>query len=243
LSDPDAQPEDDFGEVAISGGTAIVGANDTDYGAGAAYIYARGSGGVWPTKPTVTFSDPGATAGDLFGSSVAIGGNTALVGEPRSNVVYVFVRVSRVWKTAPKSTMSDPSHDAGFGASVALAMAVGVVGDCSYGGSSPGSTYLYTKRGASWPVSPTASLSDPNSPLELLGDAVAMTSTKVIATDDQSAYIYLKSRGSWWTTASTTLSPTGPPTVVTGVGISSTNAIVGDDAFNQQDGAAYIYLI
>ncbi len=78
----DAAPSDDFGfSVALSGDTAVVGArfDDTPAGAnaGSAYVF-TGSGTVWTQQQKPIASD-GAT-GDQFGYSVALSGDTAVVG-------------------------------------------------------------------------------------------------------------------------------------------------------------------
>ncbi len=82
----DSQASDQFGtSVSISDGTAIVGAYGEDGGAGdplnntgAAYVFTRDGGGVWIEQAILHASD--ASIGDGFGRSVAISGDTAMVG-------------------------------------------------------------------------------------------------------------------------------------------------------------------
>ena len=80
----DGAADDLFGvSVAISGDTAIVGAlHDDDNGSssGSAYVYRRDQGGVdnWGQVTKITASDGAAL--DVFGRSVAISGDTAIVG-------------------------------------------------------------------------------------------------------------------------------------------------------------------
>jgi hypothetical protein len=73
--------EDDFGfSVAISGETVVVGAHgDVDVAQGSAYVFVR-SGGVWSQQQKLEASD--AAAEDDFGFSVAISGETVVVGAP-----------------------------------------------------------------------------------------------------------------------------------------------------------------
>ena len=84
LTADDAAPNDKFGvEVAISGDTVIVGANeDDDLGgsSGSAYVFERDAGGpdAWGQVAKLTAPDGGA--GDQFGYAVAIDGDTAIVG-------------------------------------------------------------------------------------------------------------------------------------------------------------------
>ena len=80
----DAAADDIFGcSVAISGETVVVGAPRDDGAAGfdqgSAYVFVR-SGGVWSQQQKLVASD--AAAGDNFGSSVAISGETVVVGAP-----------------------------------------------------------------------------------------------------------------------------------------------------------------
>ncbi|HIL12369.1 MAG TPA: hypothetical protein EYG16_01710, partial [Deltaproteobacteria bacterium] len=83
----DADGGDLFGQsVSISGDTAIVGSPYNDDGgtsSGSAYIYQRQAGlgtGNWNEVRKLTASD--AAYLDFFGWSVAISGDTAIVGSP-----------------------------------------------------------------------------------------------------------------------------------------------------------------
>ncbi len=84
LTASDAEEFDNFGvSVAISGDSAVVGARVEDVGgsyAGAAYAFQRNNGGAgnWGEVKKLTASD--AHAFDLFGVSVAVSGDTAVVG-------------------------------------------------------------------------------------------------------------------------------------------------------------------
>src|ERR1035438_7571442 len=77
----DGGVSDQFGKsVAISGNTAIVGANQATVGPnrqGAAYIYIQ-SGGTWTLQQKISAAD--GALGDNFGWSVDIQGDTAVVG-------------------------------------------------------------------------------------------------------------------------------------------------------------------
>ena len=72
--------------VAIDGHTAIVGVPGDDirgYNAGSAYVFVRDSSGLWSRTATLTASDAGEN--DIFGSSVALSGDFAIVGAPLHN--------------------------------------------------------------------------------------------------------------------------------------------------------------
>ncbi len=74
----DGAASDRFGyAVAVSGDTAIVGADGKASNQGAAYVFVR-SGSSWSQQQEVTASD--GAASDRFGDAVAVSGDTAIVG-------------------------------------------------------------------------------------------------------------------------------------------------------------------
>ena len=123
LTAPDPEAGDNFGVgVAVSGDTAVVGAIGDDAGGigfatGAAFVFGRDQGGAdnWGELKKLIASD--AEAGDEFGTSVAISGDTAVVGKPRDDAggslagaAYVFGRNeggADNWGEANKLTASD----------------------------------------------------------------------------------------------------------------------------------------
>ncbi len=149
-SNPDV--EDQFGwSVAISGDTIVVGSwnesssapgvngnqslNDSA-SAGAAYVFVR-SGTNWNQQAYLKASNPGA--GDLFGYSVAIDGDTIVVGSPYeasaatgidgnqfdnsspySGAAYVFTRNGTVWSQQAYLKASNTGTNDTFGAAVAI---------------------------------------------------------------------------------------------------------------------------
>ena len=83
----DKEADDGFGfSVSISGDLTIVGAELEDTGgsnAGAAYIFERDGSGTWNEVAKVQASDK--EANDLFGFSVSISGDRAIVGAERED--------------------------------------------------------------------------------------------------------------------------------------------------------------
>ena len=134
LTASDAQADDRFGySTAISGDTAIVGAHTEDaeaVGAGAAYIFERFQGGPgnWGETIKLTASDPYFNG--LFGISVAISGDTAIVGaigndtgDTDAGVAYILQRNQGGpgnWGEVKKLVASDAQADDAFGRSVAI---------------------------------------------------------------------------------------------------------------------------
>ena len=91
LSPEDSDPVGGFGNsVSVSGDVALVGARYTDVGshewAGVAYVFYRDEGGpdAWGQVAKLTASD--GRGWDLFGTSVSVSGDTAVVGSPGADV-------------------------------------------------------------------------------------------------------------------------------------------------------------
>jgi hypothetical protein len=142
LTASDAEDEDYFGgSVAISGDTAVVGAYEED-GAGsnrgAAYVFERNQGGAdsWGQVTKLTASD--AENDDYFGFSVAISGDTVVVGAYDEDgavinrgAAYVFERNQGgldKWGEVTKLTASDAETGDRFGRSVAISGDTAIVG-------------------------------------------------------------------------------------------------------------------
>ena len=172
--------ENQFGySVAVDGDTAVIGV----YGdgvpdsldtlvanAGSAYVFTRNTGtGVWSEAAMLTASVP--TENDHFGISVAIDGDTVVVGAhqleyPLSNIVvsrsgaaYVFTRPSGGWADMTQTAELTPgtAGAAGdrFGVSVAVRGDTVVVGAHQHDGNA-GAAYVFTKSGTAWVSTSTA---------------------------------------------------------------------------------------
>jgi hypothetical protein len=162
LTASDGAAEDLFGHVvAISGDYAIVGARgDDDLGSssGSAYVFHR-DGTSWTEHQKLTADD--GEEGDLFGYSVAISGNYAIVGAcgdddlgSSSGSAYLFRRAvsTDFWLLEAKLTAADGDAADRFGDAVGITDDLAVVGadedddngDCS------GSAYVYRRDGTTW---------------------------------------------------------------------------------------------
>jgi hypothetical protein len=152
---------DQFGySVAVSGDTVVVGAyqedssttgvngtpNESASDAGAAYVFVR-SGTTWSQQAYLKADQ--VTAGDLFGGSVAVSGDTVVVGassedssttgvnstanELASNAgaAYVFVRSGTTWTQQAYLKSSNTGANDSFGTSVAVSGDTVVVGAIS----------------------------------------------------------------------------------------------------------------
>jgi hypothetical protein len=149
ITDPAAQQSDGFGgAVAISRNTAIVGAPFHDSAgddAGAAYLFDVTTGQL---LHKLTASDPEVEA--VFGSSVAIDGNIALIGSQwdydfgtSSGSAYLFDVTTG--QELFKLTASDATEGDWFGSSVAISGNTAIVGASHFGinDNQPGAVYLF----------------------------------------------------------------------------------------------------
>jgi hypothetical protein len=156
LAGNDATMDAQFGHsVAISGNTAIVGAWENDMARGAAYVFRDNGAGDWMQIAKLTAND--AMAGDRFGVSVAIEGNTAMVGAHFDSndagaavgAVYVFEETGGTWTQIDKLIASDAHLSNRFGTSVALegnTAVIGAAGDPSTSGElNTGAVYIYRR--------------------------------------------------------------------------------------------------
>ena len=150
--------------VSLSGTTALIGATGLDTQSacnfcGAAYVFEK-SGGTWSQQSRLTAS--GRKAGDFFGASVSLEGDTAMIGARHYGVTndtgatFVHVRNGGLWSLQQQLTASDGDAEDWFGRSVSFASvaptAGGVNGIALVGaprdadnGTGSGSAYLFVR--------------------------------------------------------------------------------------------------
>jgi hypothetical protein len=160
LKASNTEASDNFGiSVAVSGDTAVIGAyressdatgvngdgtNNSAGSSGAAYVFTR-SGTTWSQQAYLKASNSGTN--DNFGSSVAVSGDTAVIGAPledsnatgvngdgtdnsasNAGAAYVFTRSGTTWTQQAYLKASNSGATDGFGLSVAVSGDTAVVG-------------------------------------------------------------------------------------------------------------------
>jgi hypothetical protein len=217
---PDGLTQDYFGSsVAISGDTVVVGAyraaiNDF-FDQGAAYVYQR-SGTTWELQQKLI--DPAETQdNDWFGISVAIDGDTILVGEWFDDVginsgqgsVLAFTRSGEVWSLQTSFSSSDGEAGDRFGERVALSgdtALVGVMSDAIGSAIEQGSAYIFVRDGTTWSqqaklIASDGAMNDTfGQSVSLFGDTALVGAPR----DDNgengnqgSAYVFTRSGSTW----------------------------------------------
>ena len=212
LTASDGAGGDQFGHVvAVDGDTALIGApNDDDNGSssGSVYVFTR-SGGVWTEQAKLTASD-GAPS-DIFGYSLALSGDTALIGAPvdddngiGSGSAYVFTRSGGVWTEQSKLTASDGAAQDTFAYSLALdgdTALIGAWGDDQNDPASSGSAYVFIRSAGVWIEQAKLTASDrlDGASSSMFGRSVALDGdTALIAGGwDNWIYVFTRDAGVW----------------------------------------------
>ena len=207
---------DYFGSsVSISGEYAILGAPNADTlynNAGAAYIFERSDSSWNEIEPRLVPGD--ISLNDLFGNSVSIAGDTAIVGKPFDNqtlnigAAYVFRRVDGTWTQEQKLTASDMASSDYFGTSVSIAADYAIVGapNNDDNGSNSGAAYIFERNDATW--TQVAKLTaDDGEAGDLFGTSVSISGNYAIVgapyddnfsrTNAGSVYFYRRVEGTW----------------------------------------------
>jgi len=259
---------DNFGwSVAVSGDTAVVGAYFDDVGAndrqGSAYVFTR-SGTTWSQQQKLAAAD--GAANDEFGWSVAIAGNTVVVGALESDVganfsqgaAYVFVRSGTAWSQQQKLTAADGAASDLFGWSVALSGDTAVVSaeyDTVGANAYQGSAYVFVRSGTTWSQQQKLTAAD-GAANDYFGCSVALSGgTAVVGahnddvganTDQGSAYVFTRS-GTTWNQQAHLTAADGAANDWFGnsVAISGETAVVGAPkdvvGANTDQGSAYVF--
>ena len=154
----DAQGDDQLGySVIVQDDRLIIGAPGDDLGRGAAFIYVQEDSGSWVESQKLTATNRVYAA--FFGSSVALSGDTALIGAPYETdsvgAAYLFMEdESGLLTQRQKLIASDPQNYAEFGGAVAVSGDTAIVGARGDGILPDGSTPSYT--GAAYIFQPWA---------------------------------------------------------------------------------------
>ena len=268
LAASDAAGGDWFGwAVGISGEIIVVGAyGDDDAGSdsGSAYVFVR-EGTVWNQQAKLTASD--AASGDQFGSSVAISGETIVVGAYLDDHLsgtdhgsaYVFVRAGIVWGEQQKLTASDATRGDWFGYAVAISGETIVVSaplDDTSPRNNHGSAYVFVRGGTVWSQQQKFTASDVAS-FDEFGDTVAISGETIVVgspLDDDagvnsgSAYVFARAGTVWSQQQKLTASDAAAgDRFGWAVAISGETIVVGarsDDGVSGSDtGSAYVFAL
>jgi len=205
----------------------------------------------------LTASD--AAAGDWFGRSVSISGDTAVIGAyldddggNASGSAYVFTRSGGVWTEQGKLTAFDAAANDFFGFSVSISGDTAVIG-AYRDGSYTGSAYVFTRSSGVWTQQGKLTASDA-AVSDHFGYSVSVSGdTAVIGAylDDDggsssgSAYVFTRSAGVWTQQGKLTAFDAAYSDYFgLSVSISGDTAVIGaryDDDAGGESGSAYVF--
>ena len=259
----DGAAQDQFGfNVVIDGDTVLIGAwldNDNGFDSGSAYVFTR-TNTTWTQQAKLLASD--GAAGDGFGYSVALSGDTALIGaiEDDDNGVdsgsaYVYTRTGTTWTQQAKLLASDGAAGDVFGNNVFLdgdsaIIAAGLDDD---NGNDSGSAYVFTRTGISWTQQAKLLASD-GAAGDQFGCAVSLAGDTALIgapwhddnrVDSGSAYVFTRT-GSNWTQQAKLLASDGAAGDVFGylVFLDADTALIGAPGYDDNgysSGSAYVF--
>ncbi len=254
---------DQFGvRVALSGNTAVIGANfkDTDAGlnSGCAYVYAR-TGSNWSLQSQLNAGND--AAGDRFGVSVDIEGDTAVVGSQyadtlaggNSGLAYVFIRSGAIWMLETTLLGSDVSGGDEFSG---VAISGGTIAVAArYWGANQGAVYIFIRGNGVW-IQQGKLLADDGAASDSFGYTVAIDGDTVLVgagnddttagVDAGSAYVFVRNNGVWAQQAHLFASDGAANETFGTCSISGDTAIVGvwqaDTVGGIDAGKAYVFV-
>ena len=245
---------DSFGfSVDIDGNIAVVGAYNNNSN-GAAYVFTQSDGGDWTEEQKLTAED--GQSGDFFGQSVAIDGDTVIVGAGsedsggnNAGAAYVFTRSEGLWQQQAKLQAGDRNDYDGFGTSVAIDGDAVIVGT-PFQDTSAGAAYVFTRSEGLWQQQ--AKLQDNGrEAYDRFGTSVAIDGNVAIVgapyentshANAGSVYVFTSENGSWGQRAKLQSDDIEEDDGFgVSVAISNDTIIVGTKIGDTDSGVAYVF--
>ena len=235
--------------VDISGDTAVMGAPEDDERLGSVFVFEK-EGENWVEKAKLSGSD-GAPI-HRFGASVAIDGDTILVGawedrdQENPGYVYVFVRQGDSWVEEARlqgSTLGNYHH---FGIAVSLSGDTAIVGASGIDGdrNDTGGAYVFTRSEQSWSEQAllVPSIQAVNG---RFGRSVSISGDLAAIASEKQAFVFERSEGLWEEKERLFPNDWGSyDNFASDVSISGTRILVGassDDEVAHNAGAAHVF--
>ncbi|CAM4134439.1 FG-GAP repeat protein [Pseudoalteromonas ostreae] len=217
LTANDAKSGDAFGQsIALTERFLVIGAPHSDAplkDSGAAYLYVRDNNS-WQFQAKLTAKD--GAEGDLFGISVAIDGDTVLVGADlndekaeKAGAVYAYVFNGKQWHQQAKLMAKDGANTDIFGVRVALSGDTALISarrdDIEGVGTDAGSAYIFERTKGIWTqaqklVAPDGKADDRFARGVALNKDTALISAMHHDENGQNAgalYVFKKQLGQW----------------------------------------------
>ena len=231
---------DYFGDaVAADGQRLLIGSKDDELAlnAGAGFLYQRTAQG-WVLEDKLMASD--GAIGDLFGYSVALEGDRAVLGTLGSDAAYVFELGPGGWTETAKLEAAGPEEVWDFGQSVDLSGDVIVVGASGSGTPGEGAVYVFHRIAGQWTQvqrlteTNPAALSTFGAHVAIDDDVIGVTARTFSFSGQGKAYAFEFQGGQWVETQM--LQPHLPSAALFG---SSVDVLDGRIAVGATDGSTF----
>ncbi|HEY6292912.1 MAG TPA: FG-GAP repeat protein [Terriglobia bacterium] len=248
--------------IAISGNTVVAGAPTGSALGGAAYVFVEPATGWANMTQTAKLTTTDSQRPGELGASVAMSGNTVVVGAPLvlvdghvdQGAAYVYVEPPGGWKdmiATAKLTAFDGEDDDFFGSAVAIdngTVAVGAPAELV-----PGMAYVYVEPSGGWK---TTSMYDAKltasdgTTYDQFGGSVSMSGNTIVtgAQHTRAAYVFVRPAEGWTSMTQTAeLTASGRPGGDLGISVSiSGNTIVAGAPTTpltyDLEGAVYLFV-
>jgi choice-of-anchor B domain-containing protein len=248
IGSPAAAQEPNFGRaIALTDTELFIGQPVNWYGPGVVYTYGLDAAGQWSERSRLVASD--SSRMDDFGRSLAVDGNTLIVGAPRkrdgSGVAYAFERASAgaAWRQVGIIEPPAAGDHAQYATSLALSGADLLIGAPAV--DSAGVVYHFKRAGASWNLHEVIRPSVART--AGFGGAISQQGEWLLvgapAADSGTGKVFFSRReanGDWGETT-----PLTPPRTVAGPGAGVGSAVLldGDVAYVGAPGAAAVFVM
>jgi len=170
--------------VSLDGDSALIGRPfeyHTGMPSGAAYVFVR-SGSTWSQQAKLEVPDP--VGNDNFGWSVAVSGDTAIVGKRTDQSepgAYVYRRSGTTWGLEARLVGEDTASGDCFGSAVVLQGDRALIGAQAHdeSGASSGSAYVFERFGTTW-VQRAELFAEDGAPYDFFGSSVALDGERAL---------------------------------------------------------------
>jgi hypothetical protein len=236
--------------VAVSADTLLVGcASDLFVVMEAVHVFVR-TGSTWTMQQTLRASGSGAGSRIQFGTSVALSGDTALVGASSDvaagsdsrGSVYVFERTGSTWSEVQKLTGAENNGRFGFGHRIALSGSTAIISE-DYGGA-----HVFVHDGSQWTKQQTLLRTDgsvaSSESVALSGDVAVVGVRDTVGSNGQQGSVYVFEReGSSWTESQRLFASDGESEDYLGFSVAAFGTTIVTGAWHDdfRSGSAYVF--
>jgi hypothetical protein len=235
----------------MSDDTVVVGQLYTFNNIGVAFVFVRPKTGDWNnlTQSAILVPSDGLDT-DLFASSVAISGDTIVIGSPPyagcttcgAGRAYVYVKPAGGWSgqltQTAELTASDGTNGSSVGSSVSISSDTVVAGAP---GEMPGAAYVFVKPANGW-INMTQTAKLTSSIDFVFGSSVSISGSTAAVTGVGTVDVFVEPSSGWTNMTQTAELRAANADLGQAVAISGSVLVAGAPSANSNKGAAYVFV-